>query len=60
MGVFNVALGFNLTTDEPIKASPFIYNSYSGASNPPGPAEDITTEGGDFIATESGDLITTE
>ncbi len=60
MGVFNVALGINLTTDDPIKASPFVYNSYSGVVNPPGPSQSITTEDGEFIATESGDLITTE
>lgn len=60
MGVFNVPLGMNLTNNDPIKVSPFVYASYSGLTNPPGPEEDITTESGIFITTEDGDLITTE
>ncbi len=60
MGVFNVPLGMNLTSDDPIKVSPFVYTSYSGLTEPPGPAEDLTTESGIFITTEDGDTITTE
>lgn len=60
MSIFNVPLGINLTTDNPVKNSPLIYSSYSGVANPPGPAEDLTTESGLFIAQEDGNLLTTE
>lgn len=60
MGVFNTALGFNLTDHQPVKQSPMVYYTYAGNINPPSGSDDLLTEDGQFILAENGDFIATE
>lgn len=61
MSIFNVPLAFNLTNNDPINTSPFIYGLPGGAGAFPPPGSDfMITEDGDFMLTEDGEFMITE